>query len=151
MKKLLLFTFIATSFIGNCQAFLKPIPKVVVAQKETFGFRALALASASDSFINVIRPVASLLAYSQPGNILSAGAGVSYQHDVWDATANKWNCEWSVSAMMWAGGSIAPSTPSQAISYGIMFGVLNNLIQIGPALNGKKVVAMLSIGISLNN
>jgi hypothetical protein len=80
-----------------------------------------------------------------------AGAGLPYQHLKWIPTTKKWYCEWSVSAMGWAGGSVAPSTPAQAVSYGIMVGFYNNLIMVGPALNGNKVQAVVSVGISLNN
>lgn len=101
--------------------------------------------------MNAFRPITNIAAYAEPGNILMAGAGISYQHLKWDATTAKWDCLWSISAMGWAGGSVAPKTPTEAISYGVMFGFLNNLIMVGPALNGNKLQAVISVGISLNN
>lgn len=146
--------FIAAALLIGCstyaQSFFKPIPKrektVQVAQR----FRALVNTS-MDSTMNAFRPIANIAAYAEPGNILMAGAGVSYQHLKWDVSNQKWNCQWSVSGLMWAGGSVAPQTPVQAISYGIMFGAFNNLIMIGPAINGNKVIATVAVGISLNN
>lgn len=107
--------------------------------------------SQPDSTMNAWRPITNIAAYSYPGNILMAGAGIGYQHLQWVASSQKWNCLWSVNGVMWAGGSVAPSTPAQAISFGIMGGFFNNLIMIGPALNGSKVQAVVSVGINLNN
>lgn len=101
--------------------------------------------------MNAWRPMANIAAYAEPGNILMAGAGLSYQHLKWDITNQRWNCQWSVAAMGWAGGSVAPKTPADIISYGIMFGVLNNTIMVGPALNAGKLIGVISIGINFNN
>lgn len=140
------------------QSFFKPVPKVkATAMRYNTGNpfaaprTALPAVAPKDSTMNAIRPILNVAAYAEPGNILMAGAGISYQHLRFDQPSQKWYCEWSVSGMGWAGGSVAPSTPAQAVSYGIMFGILNNMIMAGPALNGKKLQAVVSIGISLNN
>jgi hypothetical protein len=134
------------------QSFFETLPK---AQAPAFaGNRFYKMAVPTpvvDSTMNAIRPLANIVAYGEPGNILMAGAGVSYQHLKWIPSTQKWYCEWSVAAMGWAGGSVAPSTPAQAVSYGLMVGILNNLIMVGPALNGNKVQAVISIGVNLNN
>lgn len=132
------------------QSFFKPIPKREQVVSNGYSFRALTNTS-MDSTMNAFRPVANIAAYAEPGNILMAGAGISYQHLKWDLTSQKWDCKWSLSGIMWAGGSVAPKTPVDAISYGVMFGILNNLIMVGPAINGSKVIATVAIGISLNN
>lgn len=134
----------------SAQSFFKPIPKREHVVSNGYSFRALTNTS-MDSTMNAFRPIANIAAYAEPGNILMAGAGISYQHLKWDIASQKWNCQWSVSGIMWAGGSVAPKTPVDAISYGVMFGVLNNLIMVGPAINGNKVIATIAIGISLNN
>lgn len=147
MKKLIIASimiFMAAN--GSAQSFFKPLPKVA-----TPGKFARAQGITEDSTIYAFRPIANIAAYAEPGNILMAGAGISYQKLKWDIVNQKWNSPWSISGLMWAGGSVAPNNPTQAISYGIMFGVLNNLIMVGPAINGKKVIATVAIGISLNN
>jgi len=106
---------------------------------------------AVDSSMNAFRPITNIAAYGEPGNILMAGGGVSYQHLIWDAHGQKWNCQWSIAAMGWAGGSVAPKTPADIVSYGIMGGFFNNLLMVGPAFNGKKLMAVVAIGINLNN
>lgn len=146
MKNLLLALFILIAGTTSAQSFFKPLPKV----NEPREF-ALSLAVQKDSILNTIRPVASLVSYTIPGNILMAGAGISYQHLKWDYTNNKWNCIYSISALGYAGGSVAPSTPSQIVSYGIVAGFFNNLLLVGAALNGNKVIATIGLGISLNN
>lgn len=160
---LLLIAAIIMAHSVTAQSFFKPLPKreqiVVINQnmlapngEVTGRFKSLAIVNTSmDSTMNAWRPIANIAAYAEPGNILMAGAGISYQHLKWDITNQKWNCQWSISALGWAGGSVAPKTPADAISYGIMFGVLNNLIMIGPAINGNKVIATIAVGISLNN
>lgn len=150
MKYLILLSVaVCINVCGYSQAFFKPIPKVPA--RVPGRFRALAVLPTQDSILNAFRPITNIAAYAEPGNILMAGAGLSYQHLRWNATTTKWDCQWSVSAMGWAGGSVAPKTPADAISYGIMFGFMNNLIMVGPAFNGNKLQAVLSLGITLNN
>ena len=150
-----LMVFFALIFISGscfCQSFFKPLKKPAILSASYNAYsRSLAVGPQPDSLLNAFRPIASIAAYAEPGNILMAGAGISYQHLKYDYGASKWNCQWSISGIMWAGGSVAPSTPAQAISYGLMFGILNNLIMAGPAMNGNKVIATVAIGISLNN
>lgn len=107
--------------------------------------------TASDSILNTWRPIASIAVYIEPGNIAAAGVGISYQHLKYLQATQKWTCVWSVSPMVFGGGSVVPSTPAQIISEGILFGFDNNLIMVGPVLNGTKLGFAVSIGISLNN
>ncbi len=150
MKKLLI--VIACALVagqGSAQSFFKALPK---REQIVSNGRMHALVNTSmDSTMNAIRPIANIAAYAEPGNILMAGAGISYQHLKWNISTSKWNCQWSISGLMWAGGSVAPSTPTTAVSYGLMFGFLNNLIMVGPAINNNKVIATISIGINFNN
>jgi hypothetical protein len=146
MTKLIIYLLAILLFgcSAKAQSFFKPLPRVTRMN--------FAMASGqTDSILNAFRPITNIAAYGEPGNILMAGAGVSYQHLQWDVVAQKWNCLWSISAMGWAGGSVAPSTPAQIGSYGILFGVLNNLIMAGPAINDGKLMAVVGIGINLNN
>ncbi len=140
------------------QSFFKPVPKVKAApMRYSVGnpFAApqtvLPASAAKDSTMNAFRPIANLAAYAEPGHILMAGAGFGLQHLKWDASTQKWYCEWSVSAMGWAGGSVAPATPAQIVSYGVMVGLFNNMVMVGPAINSGKLQAVVSLGISFNN
>lgn len=165
--RLTLFLLVVLLFtIGglSAQSFFKPVPKVK-AQASPITYRGILSTNnqlvispdqplpvpGKDSSVNAFRPIANMVAYAEPGNILMAGAGLSYQHLNWNLTTQKWYCAWSVSAMGWAGGSVAPKTPADAVSYGVMFGVLNNQIMVGPAINSGKAQAVISIGISFNN
>lgn len=153
MKVFLFLVLLASGLGAQAQSFFAPLAKPT----GKFVSRRLSLAADSVTMTpsptteNAFRPITNVAAYAEPGNILMAGAGISYQHLKYDAPTQKWTCVWSVSAMGWAGGSVAPSTPAQAVSYGIMVGMLNNLIMVGPALNGNKVQAVIAIGINLNN
>jgi len=146
MNKLLFYVIVLLLFgcSARAQSFFKPLDPLQVP-------RLYRNAAGRDSFLNAIRPITNIAAYAEPGNILMAGAGVSYQHLKWDFVNGRWNCIWSVSAMGWAGGSVAPQTAAQVASYGVMLGLFNNLLMVGPALNGDKVIAVVGLGINLNN
>jgi hypothetical protein len=154
MKTKLLIMTLLVSTICNAQSFFKPLPKYVERAKYSFKLQTSGDSAKMTSLIgtmNAFRPIANIAAYTIPGNILMTGAGVSYQHLTIDSTM-KWYCQWSISALMWAGGQIAPTNGNYSVmSFGIMFGVLNNLIMVGPALNNGKVIGVISIGVSLNN
>ena len=145
MKSTLFILIILASLNSYSQSFFKPVPKLYTGARFN---RALA---AKDSVMNAWRPLANIAAYAEPGNILMAGAGVSYQHLKWDGTNQRWNCQWSLAAMGWAGGSVAPKTPADIVSYGLLLGFLNNKIMVGPALNAGKLIGVISIGINFNN
>lgn len=143
---------IALLFIGtmaNAQSPFKSIPKVVT-HVNPFAHAAVA---APDSLLKAWRFIADIVAYSEPGNIAMAGMGYGYQSLKWDYTNSKWNCQWSVSAVAFAGGSVVPSTPASIMSAGLMVGLLNNTVMAGPVYNfgTKQFGVALSIGISLNN
>lgn len=152
----LLIFLIAFATICSAQSFFKSVPK---ASTRTFMVRdpkgSFGVAMTADSTLNAFRPITNIAAYAEPGNVLMAGAGISYQHLKYDFTNAKWKSIWSIAGMMWAGGSVAPQTPADAISYGLMVGFFNNLIMVGPAYNGglkgSKIQGVVSIGINLNN
>lgn len=160
MKLFLLLSILIISIGANAQGMLKPIPKPQLSYRVT--------APVFDSSGNIVPPptnaatlnafrfLGSIAAYGEPGSVAMAGLGYGYQHLVFDPAANKYICQWSINAVAWAGGSVAPSTPSSIISVGPMIGIENNLIMVGAAYNpglqnGSKIMATISIGISFNN
>lgn len=107
-----------------------------------------------DTSISVFRPVANVAAFTIPGYILMTGTGISFQRLHWNWTTGKWYCNYSISAMGWVGSSLGDSimkSQTQTFTYGIMVGVKNNLIMLGPAINNGKLIFTIAIGISLNN
>ena len=147
MKFFIIALFFLIGVVANAQSPFKPSPKLVKAN--TFARDVFT----PDSSMNAFRFVADIAAYMEPGNIAMAGAGYGFQHLKYDYTTSKWYCQWSVSAVGFAGGSIAPSTPASIATIGIMGGILNNTIMAGPAYNPgtKQFGIAVSIGISLNN
>lgn len=158
MKVLLsIIAILAISFSTMAQNPFKPIPKVSsVTQTTTMGkyykVQKLSL-TMPDSLLNAWRIISVAAAYAEPNNILMAGAGYGYQHLQWDYVNQKWICKWSVSPVAFAGGSVAPNTPSSVMSVGILGGFSNNLILFGPIYNFglKQFGVAISIGISFNN
>ncbi len=160
MKRILYLLVILAYINANGQSFFKPLRKVteyysVAHNKFVSPENGLPMIRTvmqpKDSTMNSWRPLANIAAYAEPGNILMAGAGLSYQQLKWDIVNQRWDCQWSIAAMGWAGGSVAPKTPADIVSYGLLFGFLNNAIMIGPALNAGKVIGVISIGINFNN
>lgn len=157
MKRILCLLAMLVCINSYGQSFFKPLPRSTEFYTERIRsynpnqplIRTIAFLK--DSTLNAWRPLANIAAYAEPGNILMAGAGLSYQHLKWDVINQRWDCQWSIAAMGWAGGSVAPKNPADIVSYGIMFGVLNNTIMAGPALNAGKLIAVISIGINFNN
>jgi hypothetical protein len=131
----------------NAQSPFKPLPKLAVVNKfakDVF---------TPDSTIQAWRFIANIAAYAEPGNIAEAGLGYGYQWLKYDYTTQKWYANASVSLVAFAGGSVAPSTPSSIMSGAVMAGFLNNLFMVGPQYNfgTKQFGIAVSIGISLNN
>jgi len=145
----------------TAQSFFKPLPKLqpkpVTVQRRAVMYKGLqapgvvTVNSMGDSIKNAVRPILNIAAYAEPKHLLMAGAGISYQHLKYVQSAGIWICIWSVSAMGWAGGSVAPKTPTEVVSYGIMFGAFNNMVMVGPALNDGHGILVVSLGINLNN
>lgn len=154
-KIILIFGFLilaAGSVMG--QSFFKPLPSPkIMHEPAPAPFTAHLAAVAPDSVMNAWRPITNIAAYGYPGNILMAGAGLGYQHLVFSSVTQRWTAQWSVNAMGFAGGSVAPATPASIASVGILAGVYNNLVMFGPGYNfgTKQFMAIISIGISLNN
>lgn len=159
MRLMILLMAIAIVSTGSlsAQSFFKPVPKVashpalVRGAYGVIGPDQPLPTPGTDSSVNAFRPIANLAAYAEPGDVLMAGAGVSYQHLTWNVASQKWYCPYSISALAFAGGSVAPNMPSQIARVGVMIGVWNNKIMIGPATDGKRVMAVVGLGVSFNN
>lgn len=135
--------------IAAAQSPFRGLPKIDMKRTRFFH----ALTPTQDTTMNAWRFIANVAAYAEPGNILMAGVGYGYQHLKYDYTNAKWNAQWSVCAVGFAGGSVAPTTPASIVSLGVMAGFNNNLFMLGPIYNPgtKQFAVALSIGISLNN
>lgn len=127
-------------------------PQTMKLQQHKLGL-VLGTVDSSNLTINAFRPQASIVAYSEPGNILMAGVGGGYDHLKWVPATSSWTVVWSVNAMAFAGGSVAPSTPASVMSVGLLVGVDNNLVMAGPTYNfGTRQFGVgVSVGINFNN
>lgn len=147
-KQLFLIVFLFT-LAGNlsAQSFFKAMPKythrVGITEGET--------AAAQPTTMNSFRPVVGVAAYSIPDNMLMTGAGISYQHLTYNNTTLKWSSAYSISLLLYAGTSLGATAGSDAVSPGLMFGVLNNLVLLGGTYVNGKFLVLTGIGINLNN
>lgn len=151
MKTLLLsILLICVAASCSAQSFFKPLPKhereVVVTRP---GFAAKV--SATDSVFFAFRPVANIAAISVPSFSAMAGAGFGVQNLDYNFATQRYYCNFSINAVMFAGGNIAPATPTPTLTYAIMLGALNNTVMAGAGINGGKAQFIASIGINFNN
>ena len=156
MYKILLAVVLLTSALGSrAQGFFSPVPRPAHSMKVVAGKGRLEATfdSTVTSTMNAWRPIVVAAAYSEPGSILMAGTGFGYQHLNWNVSSQAWSCQWSVNAVAFAGGSTIPSTPATVMSVGILGGLDNNLLMLGPVYNfGTKQIGIgVSVGINFNN
>lgn len=149
MKYVISCCLLVLSVFCRAQTPFRSLPKIHVPENRFFR----TITTQHDSLLSAWRFSANIAAYAEPGNILMAGVGYGYQHLKYDYSSSKWVCQWSINAVGFAGGSVAPTTPSTIVSFGILGGIVNNLIMAGPIYNpgAKQFGIALSLGISLNN
>lgn len=123
----------------HAQTFFKPLPKP--------GARvSLKTGATSAAIQNSIRPLAGVTAsLFGDGTTLAGGIGVGLQHNVFDALSQTWVTQYSVSGLVFVDNKAAVIT-------GLVFGVANGLIQIGPGYNAqtKQFVILTGFGIKFN-
>lgn len=137
---------------AHAQSFFKPLPKlqqpIATAQRNII---TKTVVTATDSTYGALRPIFVGAAYSLPDRHLMAGVGFGFQNITYNYTTGRSYCNYSISAIGFGGGAIAPTSPDQVVSYGIMLGALNNTVMAGAAINSGKVNFVVSIGINFNN
>lgn len=89
--------------------------------------------------------------------LASTGGGISYQHLIYDATEQKYNCTFSVSPLtLLLTGNLTANNPID-LSYMASVGIWNNLFMFGVgydlgSITGRsRVFGAFSVGINLNN
>lgn len=101
---------------------------------------------ANPNIQNSIRPLAGVTAsYFSDGTQLAGGIGVGFQHNVFDVPSQTWTTQYSISGLVFV------DTKASAIG-GLVLGVANGLIQIGPGFNfgTKQFVILTGFGIKFN-
>lgn len=109
---------------------------------------------------NEFRPIVNILSTgyqinhrgtdTDPGVVALYGAGVAYQHLIWNATTEKWNIQWSINALTWLSTRISGKEMSKDW-YGVVFGLWDSKIMFGTATDLIDWLLTLGIGIPLNN
>jgi len=150
MSKIILligFTFFIHSAFA--QSFFKALPKK--QHVVTTNLRFSPTVTATDSTFFAFRPEANIAALSVPSFQAMAGAGFGVQNITYNFLTQRYYCNYSINAVMFAGGNIAPSVPTPTLTYAIMIGALNNMVMAGAGINGGKAQFIVSIGILFNN
>lgn len=133
--------FLSIGFAANlhAQSFFKPLPKPGTKISLKSG-------STLTTVQNSIRPLAGVTAsLFGDGTQLAAGVGISWQHLTFDTPSQTWTTQYSISGLMFL-------DTKAAIITGLVFGVANGLIQIGPGINWqtKQLVILTGVGLKFN-
>lgn len=154
MKLVLVLVALVLSSTCFSQSFFKPVPKPAMHLKlNPSGHLGI---TQPDSTFTGIRPIVSAAAYGytkQTGSSLFTGAGISYEHDIYDFNTQKWYTQWSIGGLFYGGGAAAPKGLSSVIATGVAASFFNKLLSVGAAYNLQAKVWMPTIGlsVSLNN
>lgn len=152
MKFVLFIIAICFSCALSAQSFFKPLPKLKDPnQGMQRSIITPTVVTDLDSSYGVLRPMAIAGAYSLPDRHLMAGVGFGFQNITYNYATQRNYCNYSISLVGFAGGAIAPTSPDQVVSYGLLIGALNNTVMAGAAVNSGRVNFVFSIGINFNN
>lgn len=153
LQKLLLFLIAMILFsCANAQkSFFKTLPKLQEKQSVERSIITPTKITEGDSTYGALRPILVAAAYSLPDRHLMSGVGFGYQNITYNYATGRSYCNFSLSAIGFAGGAIAPKNAGEVVSYGLMLGAVNNTVMAGAAMNAGKVNFVLSIGINFNN
>lgn len=138
MKLKLIFLALAVALsTASTAQFFKPLPLPGAKEK-------LAATAANPLVQNSFRPLVGISAtIVADGTQLAGGVGAGFQHNIFDQASQKWVSQYSISALAFL------DTKANVIG-GLLFGLANNLVQIGPGYNfGTKQFAILT-GVGLN-
>jgi hypothetical protein len=150
MRKVILFTvFTFLIHFSFAQSFFKPLPKR--QHVVTTNLRFSPTVTSTDSTFFAFRPEGNIAALSIPSFQAMAGAGFGVQNITYNFLTQRYYCNYSINAVMFAGGNISPSVPTATLTYALMIGALNNMIMAGAGVNGGKAQFIVSIGILFNN
>lgn len=138
------------SFCVSAQSFFKPLPKIQPPTQQR-NIISRTTVTATDSTFGAFRPLFVGAAYSLPDRHLMAGVGFGFQSITYNYATQRNYVNYSISAIGFGGGAIAPTTPDQVVSYGILLGALNNTVMAGAAINSGRVNFVISVGINFNN
>lgn len=150
MKLLLLTAALVISVAASAQhSLFKPweAPASPSFAKNVF---ARVLATPTDSSVVGWSAIASLVVQAYPGGKTLAGTGVSYGKKTYTYSSKTWYANWSVGALVYAGGAIVPSTPNAVIAAGLNFSVLNNRLSVGGAWDFVGKQPLLTIGTTIS-
>ncbi len=133
------------------QSFFKTLPKLEPKQNVNRSIITPTKITLTDSSYGALRPILVAAAYSLPDRHLMSGIGFGYQNITYNYASERSYCNFSINAVGFAGGAIAPQNAGEVVSFGVMLGVLNNTVMGGTCVNNGKFQAVVSIGINFNN
>jgi hypothetical protein len=154
MKYLLLAFLLFIGIVGNAQSIFKAIPKPTAKSAvRSYSLNLNSTTPSPDSTFTGFRFTGPMVLYALPNSTIFTGVGFDYEHDVYNATTQKWSETWAVQIGGYEGGQIAPTSVSAVTAIGISVAFLNKLITVGVLYNfsNKNFQGALGPQVSLNN
>jgi hypothetical protein len=129
---------------ANAQSPFKPLPK-----KSTIKYGGVVTSPTITSAFRFTGPIAG---FAYPQKQVVTGLGYGWQKLHWVDSTQKYYADFSVSAVLYAGGNVEPSIsdPNNILSVGISLGIVNQLIMAGPVYNFPKDGNKGSFGFVVN-
>lgn len=156
MNKTILVTLllITGAFATNAQSLLKALPKPYHAAPRNPFMRATPLPGSVGTVVgNTYQGFRfdgpSVLA-ALPDFTIYTGVGISYEHDTFKDSTQKWNTDWSIALKGYAGGQYAPGTISGVTAVGLSFSFFNKLVTVGLLYNLTTKKAQGAVGPTVN-
>lgn len=127
--------------------FLSPLPRYASPHQ----FRnAKATTLLPDSTYRGFRPIGSLVVQAYPGASTLAGLGFDYEFNTYSASTQTWYTNYAIGLLVYAGGTIAPTTPNAVIATGLNLSLLNKRLSIGGAYDFVNKRPLLTFGTTLS-
>lgn len=129
---------VSAQFFGR----LDPLSLPKTVKKATNSLVFNATTTSLDSTFWGLRPIVTGATAYIGGTVKAmAGTGISYQNLTYTYpvgnTPGRYYCNYAISALVFAGGSVIPNKPTDIMSGGIMLSFLNNML--GTGICGGKV------------
>lgn len=144
MRSFFFLLFILAGMIASSQSAFKALPKHTTHGK--YG-----VSVSSPTVTSAFRFTGPIAGFAYPQNQVVTGLGYGWQKLHWIDSTSKYYADFSLSAVVYAGGNVQPSlNDNNILSVGLSLGVLNQLIMIGPVYNFPKGENKGSFGVVVN-
>lgn len=151
--KLFLLALLITGGV-SAQSLFKSLPKPAYVQQAARTHQITFNIPPGDTTVYLgFRLTGPTVLYALPGSAVFTGVGISYEHDTYQPSTQKFYTDWSVAVQAFAGGQFAPASVSGVTAVGLSVSFFNKLVTLGVLYNLTTSKFMGGVGptVSTNN